>query len=128
MSKGSLAACWIAVLAASGGLAAAQPPPPPAPTESFAGTWDLTWRKRQGGESRSGHLVIRQTGRRLTAEVHGQGSLRAAGEAEGPVFSLRGRRMGVPFTIGGRLQEGRLVGSVKVLTVDRRFVGVRRSP
>ena len=49
------------------------------------------------------------------------------GTAEGAAFAVHGRRMGAPFTISGRLEDGRLHGSVRVLSVDRRFVGARRN-
>jgi hypothetical protein len=71
-------------------------------------------------------MVIEQNGSALTAQIHGQGSVKAAGVADGAAFSLRGRRMGTPYRIGGRLEDGKLVGSLKVLSVDKRFTGVRR--
>jgi hypothetical protein len=93
--------------------------------EPFTGVWDLTWRTRKG-EVQKGYLVLRQSGSGLTGEVHGQGSLKAAGVADDSAFTLRGRRMGTPFTISGRLERGRLLGSVRVLSVERPFVGARR--
>ena len=114
--KALSAACLLALAPA----AAAQSPAP------LAGTWDLFWPTRDGGTTQQGWLVIEQAGTRLTVQIHGKGNLRAAGTAEGDAFRVQGRRMGAPFTISGRLDQGRLRGSVKVLTVDRRFEGVRR--
>jgi hypothetical protein len=71
-------------------------------------------------------MVIEQHGSALTAQIHGQGSVKATGAANGAGFSLRGRRMGTPYAISGRLEGGKLVGSLKVLTVDKRFTGARR--
>ena len=99
--------------------------PAPALAADFAGTWDLTWQTRRG-PSTSGWLVIRQDGQRLTAEIHGRGTIKAAGAAQGDTFVLRGTRMGAPYAIDGRLEGGRLVGALRVLTVNRSFVGTRR--
>lgn len=70
--------------------------------------------------------MIVRNGRELRAEIHGQGSVRARGTAMGPAFSLRGSRMAVPYRIEGRWQGDRLEGSLKVLSVERRFTGTRR--
>jgi len=94
--------------------------------EPFDGTWDLFWATRDGGTKQEGWLVIDQTGPQVAVQIHGKGNLRASGTAEGDGFRVQGRKMGAPFTISGRLVSGRLRGSVKVLTVDRRFEGVRR--
>ena len=120
---------WRALAAAAALTAAPQAPVAQTAAEpaSFAGTWDLFWRTRQGGTQQQGYLVVTQDGSRLAAQVHGKGSLKAMGTAEGRVFALHGRKMGAPFTIGGRLEDDRLHGSVKVLSVERRFVGVRRN-
>ncbi len=71
-------------------------------------------------------MVIEQRGSALTAQIHGQGSVKAAGAVDGAAFNLRGRRMGTPYVIAGRLEGGKLTGSLKVLTVERRFTGIRR--
>ena len=93
--------------------------------DPFDGSWDLFWKTRQGVKQ-EGWLVLDQTGRRVVAQIYGKGSLRAAGEVRGSTFAVRGRKMGAPFTISARLEDGRLSGSVKVLSVDRPFTGVRR--
>lgn len=126
-----IAARWTAAavaLAACGAVTATTPARAEAtrPAGTLSGTWDLTWSTRKG-EVQRGYLVIRQTGARLVAEVHGQGQLRAAGTSDGDAFTLKGRKLGTPFTIDGRLHDARLLGSVKVLSVNRRFVGVRRA-
>ena len=97
----------------------------PAFAADFAGTWDLTWQTRRG-PSKSGWLVIRQEGERLTAEIHGKGNVRASGTAQGDAFVLRGSKMGAPYTISGRLEGDQLVGSLRVLSVEKKFVGDRR--
>jgi hypothetical protein len=96
-----------------------------APVPSFAGTWDLVWQTRHGPDSK-GYLVIVQQGRRLGAEIHGRGEVKAKGETAGDAFVLRGSRLAVPYTISGRLAAGRIEGSLKVLSVERRFTGTRR--
>jgi hypothetical protein len=118
---------WAAAMLFAAAVAPLGPPPAHAApaAEPFTGTWDLTWRTRKG-EVQRGYLVLRQTGARLSGEVHGQGSLKAVGTVDGDTFALHGRRMGAPFRISGRLRSGRLVGSVKVLSVDRPFMGARR--
>ncbi|MEA3034915.1 MAG: hypothetical protein QOH04_674 [Sphingomonadales bacterium] len=96
--------------------------PPPA---NIAGTWDLTWQTRHG-PSRSGWLVVTQQGNRIAAEIHGQGAVKALGEMAGDDFTLRGSRLAIPYTISGRIEGGSLKGSLKVLSIDRRFTGTRR--
>lgn len=123
-------AAWTAALALAAGPLSIEPAAPALAqsvraAEPFTGTWDLTWRTRKG-EVQRGYLVLKQTGPRLLGEVHGDGSLKATGTVDGQSFALRGRKMGAPFTIAGRLEGDRLVGSVKVLSVDRAFVGARR--
>lgn len=44
----------------------------------------------------------------------------------GHSFSLRGRRMAVPYVIAGTIDGDRIAGSLKVLTVEMRFTGTRR--
>jgi hypothetical protein len=91
----------------------------------IAGTWDLVWQTRHG-PSRSGWLVVTQQGSRIAAEIHGQGAVKAKGEITGADFTLRGSRLAIPYTISGRVAAGRLEGSLKILSIDRRFTGTRR--
>lgn len=100
--------------------AQAQAPPP-----RFEGTWDLTWQTRRGPRQ-SGYLVLRQRGLVLTAEIHGRGSVNAAGGTSGSRFVLRGSRMLVPYRIEGSIEGDRMEGAFKVMSVDRRFTGARR--
>lgn len=97
----------------------------PAPPASLAGTWDLAWKTRHG-VSRSGWLVIRQEGARISCEVHGKGEVKASGRIDGTHFLLRGTRMLVPYTIEGDLAGDRIEGDLKVLKVVRHFTGARR--
>jgi hypothetical protein len=92
---------------------------------NIAGTWDLIWQTRHG-PSKSGWLVVTQEGDRIAAEIHGQGAVKAKGEIAGADFTLRGSRLAIPYTISGRLEGGTLKGSLKILSIDRRFTGTRR--
>jgi hypothetical protein len=113
----SLQALLLALLIAQ--PAGAQAPP------RFDGIWDLTWQTRHGPQQR-GYFVLRRQGDRLDGEIHGQGSVRASGTVNGSVFQLRGSRMLVPYRIEGRVRGDRMEGELKILSVDRRFTGVRR--
>ena len=115
LGAASAAALVVAVLASP---AAGQSP--------MSGTWDLFWPTRDGRTEQQGWLVVEQTGPRVLVQVHGKGSLRASGTAQENSFEVRGRKMGAPFTIQARVRGERLTGSVKVLSVTRRFEGVRR--
>ncbi|HEX2764152.1 MAG TPA: hypothetical protein VHM92_09990 [Allosphingosinicella sp.] len=97
----------------------------PAPPRNVAGTWDLIWQTRKG-PSRRGYLVVVQQGAQLRAEIHGQGEVSAKGTIAGDAFTLRGSRYAVRYTIAGRVQGDRMAGSLKVLSVERRFTGQRR--
>jgi len=105
--------------------AAAAPPPAQAPVPRFDGIWDLTWQTRRGPQQR-GYIVLTRRGAGIEGEIHGRGSVRARGTVSGAGFVLRGSRMLVPYTIEGRVHGDRLEGSLKMLSVDRRFTGVRR--
>lgn len=98
---------------------------PVAAPQRIDGIWDLSWQTRKG-IARRGHMVIEQSGASLSARIHGQGSVAAKGSIAGSSFTLRGSRMAVPYVISGRIEGGRMVGSLKVLTVERHFTGARR--
>jgi len=89
-----------------------------------SGRWDLHWQTTKG-PSQSGYLVIRQSGAALQAEVHGDGTLEATGTSRGDSLVLSGRRI-VNFEIRAIARADTLTGVLKVLTVERRFTGVRR--
>ncbi|TMJ20223.1 MAG: hypothetical protein E6G92_10860 [Alphaproteobacteria bacterium] len=96
-----------------------------APAPRFDGIWDLTWQTRHGPERR-GYFVLRRQGSALRGQIHGQGSVTANGSIEGNGFVLRGSRMLVPYRIEGHVSGDRMEGALKVMSVDRRFTGVRR--
>ncbi|HEX8625576.1 MAG TPA: hypothetical protein VF782_10915 [Allosphingosinicella sp.] len=120
-------------LAVAAALAVAATAPPAAAAQSrttaspspIAGTWDLTWQTRKGPR-REGRFVITQQGSALRGEIYGRGSVKAKGTASGSTFTLRGSRMAVPYTIAGRVAGNRMEGTIKVLSVTRRFAGTRR--
>jgi hypothetical protein len=97
------------------------------PPAAMAGTWDLTWQTRRGPR-REGYFVIRQDGERVEAEIHGRGAVKARGTVNGSAFALRGSRMAVPYRIDGRVSGAHLEGTIRILTVERRFTGTRRPP
>ena len=101
-------------------------PAQPRPPAGLHGIWDLEWQTRRG-VSPGGYLVIRQNGSALEAELHGRGSIRASGSVEGSRFTLRGERFFVPYTLTGVLSGDRIEGELKVMSVERRFVGRRRA-
>ena len=105
------------------GLAAV--PSPAAPAASLQGTWDLQWRTRKG-LTPGGYMVISQKGARFKAKLHGQGSIDASGSLNGDRFVLRGSRMLVPYVMAGTLRGDTIEGSLKVLSVERHFIGRRR--
>jgi hypothetical protein len=117
MSLARLAATGLALVATA---VAAQAPAP-----RFDGIWDLTWQTRSGPRQ-SGYLVVSRSGAGLSAEIHGRGSIRASGSANGSSFVLRGSRMLVSYRLEGRIAGDRMEGVLKVLSVERRFTGLRR--
>lgn len=112
-------------LGAALGLAVVASQAPAQRTDTIAGTWDLFWPTKNGTRQK-GHLVLTQNGNRLRGEIHGRGEISARGTVDGRSFTLRGSRMMVPYTIAGRWQGDRLQGSIRTLSVNRRFTGVRR--
>ncbi|MEA3043550.1 MAG: hypothetical protein QOH47_1388 [Sphingomonadales bacterium] len=100
--------------------AQAQAPPP-----RFDGIWDLIWQTRSGPRQ-SGYIELHQRGGALTGELHARGSVTANGTVSGSAFVLRGSRMLVPYRIEGNVRGDRMEGAFKVMSVDRRFTGIRR--
>lgn len=97
----------------------------PAP-QRIGGTWDLTWRNSRG-EIRRGSMVVEQRGSQLVATVYDRGGATATGTIAGSAFTLEGRRLALPFTVTGRVQGRKMVGTLLALgVVERRFTGVRR--
>jgi pimeloyl-ACP methyl ester carboxylesterase len=92
---------------------------------SLEGNWDLFWQTRKGS-SPGGYLVIRQSGTSLEADLHGKGSIRASGSVEGNAFTLNGSRLFVPYVLSGTLRGDAIEGVLKVMSVERHFVGRRR--
>lgn len=120
----------IASLAGLAGIAGA-PFPSIAPASAapavqrIGGTWDLSWKNRRG-EIRRGSMTVEQRGSQLVATVYDRGGATAAGSISGSNFTLQGRRLGLPFTVSGRVQGRNMVGSLTALGIERRFNGVRR--
>jgi hypothetical protein len=96
----------------------------PAP-QRIAGTWDMTWRNSRG-EIRKGSMTVEQRGSQLTATVYDRGGATATGSISGSSFTLHGRRLALPFTVTGRVQGRKMVGTLTALGLERRFTGVRR--
>ncbi len=97
----------------------------PAP-QRISGTWDLSW-KNSRGEIRRGSMVVEQRGSQLVATVYDRGGATATGTIAGSAFTLEGRRLALPFTVTGRVQGRKMVGTLIALGVlERRFTGVRR--
>ncbi|MFL6845588.1 MAG: hypothetical protein ACJ8ER_11990 [Allosphingosinicella sp.] len=120
-------------LAALGALAGPSGSPFPLTAPALAapaaakmgGTWDLAWKNRRG-ERRTGTMVVEQHGSELTAEVYDRGGATATGSLSGSNFSLYGRQLGLPFTVTGRVQGRKMVGTLVALGTERRFTGTRR--
>ncbi|HEX8467528.1 MAG TPA: hypothetical protein VF620_06965 [Allosphingosinicella sp.] len=120
-------------LAALGGLAGIGGGPLPSATPAWAapsaqrlgGTWDLTWRNSRG-EIRKGSMTVEQRGSRLNATVYDRGGATATGSVSGSSFTLQGSRIGLPFTVTGRVQGRKMAGTLTALGIERRFTGVRR--
>ncbi|MEA3009105.1 MAG: hypothetical protein QOJ91_797 [Sphingomonadales bacterium] len=90
------------------------------------GTWDLTWRNSRG-EIRRGSMTVEQRGSQLLATVYDRGGATANGSISGSNFTLEGSRLALPFTVTGRVQGRKMVGTlVAVGLIERRFTGVRR--
>lgn len=91
----------------------------------IGGTWDLTWKNRRG-EIRQGSMTVEQRGSQLFATVYDRGGATATGSISGSYFTLYGRRLGLPFTVTGRVQARKMAGSLTALGIERQFTGVRR--
>jgi len=95
------------------------------PPANVAGRWTMFWTTANGPRE-SGWLVLGQEGARVTAELHGQGSIEAEGTIRGSLLVLSGRRMLVPFELRAAARGDTLAGVLRVLAVRRAFTAVRR--
>ena len=117
--------CAVAALggtAAPVSTAAAQSPRAPL---QIGGVWDATWRNSRG-EARKGLIVIEQRGAQLSARIESHGNVTATGTLAGSAFTLRGSRLGVPFTVAGRVDGRRMTGTLTAILAERHFTAVRR--
>ena len=123
----------LALLGLGGALAGlGETPGLPAPAEArtarpeqIGGTWVATWQNSRGAP-RKGLIVVRQRGSQLSATIERDGTVTATGSIAGAAFTLRGTRMGLPFTITGRVQGKKMSGLLTALMVERSFTAVRR--
>jgi hypothetical protein len=93
--------------------------------EQLGGTWDATWRNSRGAP-RKGLIVVQQRGTRLSARIESHGNVTATGTLAGSTFTLHGTRMGIPFTIEGRIQGKRMSGTLTAILTERHFTATRR--
>lgn len=124
---GALALAALAGLAGVGGapLPSTAPASAAPAAQRIGGSWDLSWKNRRG-ETRRGSMTVEQRGSQLVATVYDRGGATATGSISGSSFTLQGRRLGLPFTVSGRVQGRKMVGSLTALGIERRFNGVRR--
>lgn len=124
--NGALALAALAALTGIAGLPLSSVAPAQAASaQRMGGTWDLTWKNRRG-ETRRGSMTVEQRGSELFATVYDRGGATATGSISGSTFTLHGRRLALPFTVTGRVQGRKMVGTLAALGVERRFTGVRR--
>jgi hypothetical protein len=124
-----LPAAALALLALGAPLAVSPVPEAQARTaraQQIGGTWDATWRNSRG-EARKGLIVIDQRGSQISARVESHGNVTATGALTGSNFTLRGSRMGVPFTITGRVQGKKMSGMLSAILTERHFTAVKRN-
>jgi hypothetical protein len=93
--------------------------------QQIGGTWVANWQNSRG-ETRKGLIVIDQRGSQLSARIESHGNVTATGTLQGSNFTLRGSRMGVPFTVTGRVQGKKMSGALNAILVERQFTAVRR--
>ncbi|HZG09545.1 MAG TPA: hypothetical protein VEZ70_11260 [Allosphingosinicella sp.] len=93
--------------------------------QQVGGTWDATWQNSRGAPKK-GLIVIEQRGAQLSARIESHGNVTATGTLEGQYFTLRGNRMGVPFTITGRVQGKKMSGALNAILVERPFTATKR--
>jgi hypothetical protein len=136
MTPKSTAAAWrrllpaaaLALLALGAPLAVSLVPEAQARTaraQQIGGTWVATWRNSRG-EARKGLIVIDQRGSQLSARIESHGNVTATGTLNGANFALRGSRMGVPFTVTGRVQGKKMSGTLSAILTERHFTAVKR--
>jgi hypothetical protein len=125
--SGALTLVALIGLAGIGGapLPSAAPAMAAPAVQRIGGTWDLSWKNRRG-ETRQGSMTVEQRGSQLFATVYDRGGATATGSISGSDFTLQGRRLGLPFTVTGRVKGRKMAGTLLALGIERRFTGVRR--
>lgn len=122
----ALALLALGAMSWSGGAPLASPATaaPRGPLQ-IGGTWDVTWRNSEGA-ARKGLIVIQQRDAQLSARIESHGNVTAMGTLTGSTFTLRGTRMGVPFTVTGRVSGRKMSGLLTAFLIERHFTGTRR--
>ena len=93
--------------------------------QQIGGTWEAAWRN-SSGELRRGLIVVQQNGARISARIESHGNVTATGSITGSNFILRGTRLGVPFTVTGRVAGKKMTGMLTAILVERHFTATRR--
>lgn len=93
--------------------------------QQVAGVWEASWENSRG-DARKGLIVIEQSGTALSARIESHGNVTATGTLAGESFTLRGSRLGVPFTISGRVKGRKMAGMLTAILIERRFTATRR--
>jgi hypothetical protein len=101
-------------------------PSPGAETADLSGVWAMSMEKRRGG-AQEWTLTLRQEGERLEGFIRSEGGdLAVSGTVRGRAVELSAERMGVTVEFPAAFDGERLAGTMRALTVERRWTARRK--
>lgn len=103
--------------------------PAPSPGEATAdlsGVWAMSVEKRRGG-AQEWTLTLRQEGERLEGFIRSEGGdLAVTGTVRGRAVALSAQKMGVTVEFPAAFDGEKLAGTMRSLTVERRWTARRK--
>lgn len=112
----------------AGGETRTSAPAPSSDTETadVGGVWAMSVEKRRGG-TQEWTLTLRQEGERLEGFIRSEGGdLRVEGTVRGRAVELSAKKMGVTVEFPATFDGEQLAGTMRALTVERRWTARRR--
>jgi hypothetical protein len=97
-------------------------------TPDLNGDWEMAVPRRRGAPQLTA-LILKQEGQQIKATLRFSGhEAKLKGTISGSRLQLRGRKLGVPYTIEAENKDGALAGVIKVLSVVQPWTGRRATP
>ena len=103
-----------------------QAPRPPGSKIDVAGRWEMSIKKRSG-QTQTWTLTLEQNDEALTGVITSEGGdLPVSGTIKGQAVTLSAKRYGVTVEFPGTVEGDTMMGTMRVLSVNRQWVAKRQ--